>query len=215
MKKILNFLLELFLPRSEGVKMLESVDPETFIRTVPKAESIKNQDTLALFDYKHPLVKTAIWELKYRGNKKILNLLTNCLYNELVSELSERKTFENFEKPILIPIPMSKPKQRKRGFNQCELLADSLFKMDNNRSFETQNKILIKTRETESQTRKNRTERLLNLKNSFAVINQEKIFKRNIILLDDVTTTGATFEEARKILSQAGAKKIFCVAIGH
>ena len=76
--------------------------------------------------------------------------------------------------------------------------------------------ILIKPKETEHQARiKDRRERLKNLIGSFAVKNGEKIKNKNIILIDDITTTGATLSEARKILKQYGARRIIAFTVAH
>jgi predicted amidophosphoribosyltransferase len=80
------------------------------------------------------------------------------------------------------------------------------------------NKILIKPKETEHQARiKDRRTRLKNIIGSFAVKDSEKnkIKNRNIILIDDITTTGATLTEAKKVLKQAGARKIIAFTVAH
>ena len=215
MKKILEYVLEFLLPRSNALRDIEAMKPEDMRVVAPPANTNLPPDTIALFDYQNSLVRQAIWELKYRGNKKVARLLANCLYEELVEELSERKTFEMFEKPLLIPIPLSKRRERERGFNQCELLATELQTRDDGNFFEVGRNILVKVKDTESQTKKNRVERLKNLSGCFAVPNPKKITGRNIILLDDVVTTGATIEEARKTLARGGAKKILAVALAH
>ncbi len=86
--------------------------------------------------------------------------------------------------------------------------------------FSLENNILIKIKETEHQARiKDRRVRLKNLIGSFAIKsdkqNKNIIKGRNIILIDDITTTGATLSEARKILKQAGARKVIAFTVAH
>ncbi len=214
-KKILEYLLDLVLPRSEKVRVLEEMSAEEFRAACQSraALPLSPEKTLALFDYQKPLVRQAIWELKYRGNKKIAALLAQCLYEELAEELSERKTFGHFEKPLLVPVPLSKKRLRERGFNQCELLADVLKNLGGN-FFEVRFDLLVKTKDTESQTSKNRARRLENLKGCFSVSRPEEVAGRNVIVLDDVVTTGATFEEARRTLQAAGAR-VMLAAVAH
>ena len=80
--------------------------------------------------------------------------------------------------------------------------------------------ILIKIKDTEHQARiKNRNERIKNMTGTFAIKDLEKnkklIMKKNIILIDDILTTGATLSEARKVLRQAGARKVIAFTVAH
>jgi len=215
MRKMIEGLLEFLLPRSETVKELETLTSEKLKTKVPKAPPILLPNTLAVFDYKNPLIKQAIWELKYRGNKKMATVLAECVFDELAEEIAEKNSLESFSEPILIPIPLSQKRKRERGWNQTEILALSLLQCGGANFFEVKNDILTKNRDTESQTKMNRVERLKNLCGCFEIKSPEKIAGQNIILLDDVSTTGATFEEARQTLMRAGVKKILAVAIAH
>ena len=215
MKKLFEYLLDLVLPRTKAVESIEAITPEDLRHKVSRPNDNLPPNTLVLFDYGNPLIRQAIWELKYRGNKKIAGLLAQCLYDELAEELAERKSLGGFERQILIPIPLSKHRERERGWNQSELLAAALLKCGGGDFFEVRTDILTKIKNTESQTKKNRAARLENLRDCFEIAHPEKISGRNIILLDDVTTTGATFEEAKKTLKKAGARKILAVAVAH
>jgi competence protein ComFC len=169
-----------------------------------------------LFDYRHPPIKKAIWLLKYKNKRKLAEIFAEGLYGTIVEELAERALMQNFREPILIPIPLSPKRRRERGFNQVELICQKLIEFDGNKNFRLEKNVLIKKRETEHQARiRDRNQRLKNLKDSFRVVNESLIKKRNIILIDDVTTTGATLSEAKKILKQNGAKKIIAFAVAH
>jgi predicted amidophosphoribosyltransferase len=91
-----------------------------------------------------------------------------------------------------------------------------LVRLDKEISFRLESNILSKPRETEHQAHiENRTERLKNIIGSFGVKNISIIKNRNIILIDDITTTGATLAEAKKTLKQSGAKKIIAFTVAH
>lgn len=126
---------------------------------------------------------------------------------------------ENFTEPILIPIPLSKKRLCERGYNQAELICKELIKINNLRhgvDIKLENKVLIKPKETKHQAKiENRGERLLNIVGSFDIQNAELIKNRNIILIDDITTTGATLSEAKKVLKHFGARKIIAFAVAH
>lgn len=215
MEKLLIYILNLVLPINPLTREIELISPENFKLKMSAPLNNLPQNTCALFNYKNAYLKQAIWELKYRGNKKIVSLLARCLYDELTAKLGDMAMMTSFEKPLLIPIPLFKSREHDRGFNQCVLLTNELKKEDDGNFFEVDNTVLSKTKNTKSQTKMNRLQRLENMKNCFYIQFPEKISGRNIILLDDVITTGATLTEARKTLTQCGAKKIITIAIAH
>lgn len=174
------------------------------------------KDCISVLRYRDPLIKDAIWLLKYRGKKPMGKVLARLVYDGLLEELSEMNMMENFSDPILIHIPLSKSKLRERGYNQTEVITRELARLDDNRSFTHDSDILLKTKDTKSQAKMSgRESRLRNLKGCFVVKSPEKIKNRNIIILDDITTTGATLHEASNILKKAGAKRVLCVAVAH
>ncbi len=182
----------------------------------PDRPALDKGDVLALFPYRDRDVRKVIWAIKYRGNRSAITMCAEALHDALVDELADRHMWQSFENPVLIPIPMSKKRLRERGFNQTILLAKAVVKRDNGRLFAIDHRILHKTRETKSQTSiKDKKERLRNLADCFEVKDTAKIAGRNIILLDDVTTTGSTFREAKKALITGGAKRVFCIALAH
>ena len=189
----------------------------------PPAERETANWIFPLYDYRHPPIKKALWLLKYDGKKRLAKIFAEILYEKIMEELSELSVMENFHEPLLIPIPLSPKRYRERGYNQAELICRELIKIshlrysvDMHNKFILEKNILIKPKETEHQARiKNRRERLENIIGSFSVKNGENIKNRNIILVDDITTTGATLAEARKILKQSGAKKIIAFTVAH
>jgi len=178
-----------------------------------------------LFDYRHPVIKKAIGLLKYKNKKGLAKIFAEILYFEILEVIADFSQLENFNNPILIPIPLAPKRKRERGFNQAELICKHLIKLNrdsnlrhgvDSTNWTLEKNILTKPKDTEHQARiKDRGERLKNLTGSFAIKNSEKIKNRNIILIDDVTTTGATLSEARKVLKRAGARKIIAFTVAH
>lgn len=169
-----------------------------------------------IYDFRDPIIRKAIWALKYKNKKDIANIFAKEIYSYILEELSDLRALENFQDPVLIPIPLSKTREKERGYNQTLLLAKALISLDKNQSFKLEENILVKIKETAHQARlKNKKARLENLVGTFEVRDIEKIKNHNIILLDDVVTTGATLSEAKKILRKAGARKIIAFSIAH
>ena len=177
---------------------------------------MKDKHSIALFDYSHPLVKEIVWELKYGGNAVLALKLGEILYDVVSSELTDLALFEKWERPVIVPVPISDKRRFERGWNQSELLAEKFMFYDTEGRFKYLPRQLVKTRHTESQTKtSSRNERLKNLTDSMKVLNTSTLDGRCVVLLDDVTTTGSTFAEAKRALRKAGVKKILCVAVAH
>lgn len=167
------------------------------------------------FDYRDLRVKKCIWLLKYKGKTKIALELAMAMRDQFLEELSELEQLENFTNPLVIPIPLSRERLRERGFNQSHLLAKYLMQSIDER-LELANDVLIKAKDTEHQARiTDRNKRLKNVIGSYTINNKMKIYKRNIILIDDVTTTGATLKEARKVLKENGARRVVAFTVAH
>ena len=217
--KIRDFILSLTSKPDEDLKEMETMSAGEFLS---RAETLKIgreiPKSLILFEYSSPIVRKAIWEIKFRGNRRIAKLVATLLYDELLEKISEEKMFGGAARsaaPLLLPIPISGKRFRERGWNQCEIIADELEKLDGGRNFEVRKNILVKNKNTADQVGKGRKERLKNLENAFSVKDAQAIKDRFIILLDDVITTGATMEEAGRVLRASGAKKILFLAIAH
>lgn len=184
------------------------------ISNFPKAERECEEWIYPLFDYRHPPIKKVIWQLKYNKKRNLADIVGQLIYENIILELSDLVVLENFRDALLVPIPLTRKRLNERGYNQAMLLCKKISKIDN--SFKILENVLIKIKETKHQANtKNRTERLRNLLGTFGVKNSNLIHKRNIILIDDVTTTGATLFEAKKVLKQAGARKIIAFTIAH
>ncbi len=193
----------------------------------PEAERESARWIFPLYDYRHPPIKKAIGFLKYKGKKRIAKVFAEALYARILEEIADLKIMKNFQNPILIPIPLSPKRYRERGYNQTELICKSLIEIDKSNlrhgidvNFTLKTNILLKIKETEHQAHiKDRKRRLKNLEDSFAIKNTKEnieiLKNRSIILIDDVTTTGATLSEAKKILKQNGVKHVIAFTVAH
>ena len=208
----------------------------------PSAERKNDKWIFPLYDYRHPPIKKAILALKYKNKKRIANIFGETMYSRILEELGDLSIMENFHEPILIPIPLSRERIMERGYNQAELICREIVKIQNssknlapplaplslsrrgaggeasisNEAFTLLTNVLIKPKDTEHQAHiEDRATRLKNIIGSFAIKNPEKIKGRNIILIDDVITTGATLTEAKKTLKRAGARKVIAFTVAH
>ncbi|NMB91708.1 ComF family protein [candidate division WWE3 bacterium] len=114
----------------------------------------------------------------------------------------------NFKDFVVVSIPVSKEKQKLRGFNQVDVISKSFSKRFN---LKINNSLLIRVRDTKSQHSSSRKQRFKNVADSF--LSPSNVKGKKVILIDDITTTGATFLEASKVLYQAGAIEVKCFSL--
>lgn len=168
----------------------------------------------AVFTYRNPLIKTAIWKLKYNNNYDAGKILGKHLYAFLLEQLHEKLPFER--PPFyLIPIPISSKRFRERGYNQASIIVSAILCEDKIGIFADGSHFIAKkdTEQRQSHT-KNKNARLHNIRGSF-IPAQNLPPRAHCILIDDVVTTGATLVEARNVLIAMGAKKVNAYTIAH
>lgn len=130
-------------------------------------------------------VHRMIHELKYRQNPE-----TGVFLGKLFGlELKASTRMNQFH--FILPVPLHPEKEYRRGYNQCEKIAEGL---SNSLQVPMLTNALRRTEYTESQTRKSRYERWENVGQLFAVSSEKKLNNKHILLVDDVITTGATIE---------------------
>lgn len=188
--------------------------------TIPLRGNFDHAGIFSLWDYAHPHVRQALLSLKYKNKRMVASGIAESLYDALFEQLAEKSMFNNPasllpHSYILIPVPLSKKRFNERGYNQSELLAKELSEK-NTMSFILETDVLYKIRDTETQVSvRDRAKRLKNISGSLAVRNDDKIRGRTVIIIDDVITTGATIEEARRVLLKAGARVVYGVTVAH
>ena len=213
--KIIEMVLKFFFPKDEFDKKAENISIDILSKKLSLNNKTEDEFIYTLFDYRDEVIKNMIWSLKYKKNKKVAKLFAQILYDFLQEELSDLNVYSDFNKPLLIPLPMHKKHLQERRFNQTEILAKELCDIAGESLCILKTDLLKKIKNTSSQTTLVRSKRLKNIKGVFYVNKPDEIKNRDIILLDDVITTGATLKEARKVLLAAGAKNIISVAIAH
>ena len=156
----------------------------------------------AEFLYKDEIAKS-VKDLKYFGKKYLAEYLSKFVYDVYVRE--------NFSCDVVIPVPISKKSLKSRGFNQAELLCKTF--LDN--GVEVNSNCVVKSRETENQAKLNYRDRQTNIVDAFEVADKAAVKNKNILLVDDVLTTGATVGEISRILKKAGAKSVNVITLCH
>lgn len=175
--------------------------------TLEKLHNIALQD--GGLPYHDERVKALVWELKYRASATAKKLAGAYLAELLVAAASEE-----IGRPLLIPVPMHKKRRRERGHNQTEVLCEAALPHLGN-AFEYDAAVLVRTRETLPQQGLERYKRLHNVEHSMEVLDPERVAGRVCIVVDDVSTTGATLLEARRALLAAKARRVICLSLAQ
>ena len=111
---------------------------------------------------------------------------------------------------IILYVPMYRLSKWKRGYNQTELIARKIAKT---LGIEFVKNNLVKTKNTKKQSTLTKLERKNNIKNAFKITDSKAIYNKNVILFDDIYTTGSTVNECSRIIKIAGAKSIAVLTI--
>ena len=166
---------------------------------------IKINHGAAMFEFKKEgKVQRLLHDLKYR-KKRDIGILTGAYIGD---QILQSKLFKKAD--LIVPIPISKKRILERGYNQSALIAEGIHKKT---CWDWNENLLIKTRDTGSQTSRTRSERLDNVSNSFLVQNDVALEGKHILLVDDVITTGATLESCALVLKESGVREISCVTL--
>jgi len=118
----------------------------------------------------------------------------------------------------VVPVPLHARKQAQRGFNQAEMIARSALQQlsrPNPKRFDLCTGVLVRRRETGSQIGLTRHQRRENLRGAFAVSDPTRIVNRDILLIDDVYTTGTTASECARVLRRAGAARVWVATVAR
>jgi ComF family protein len=134
---------------------------------------------------KESLIQRLMHQVKYRGNKDLGVYLGRMMGHQLAA--SNRFSYVDG----IVPLPLHKTKERKRGYNQATLLCEGIAEVLQKPVWKD---VIIRNAFTDTQTKKNRIERWRNMEGRFELINDTPIQGKHVLLVDDVVTTGATLE---------------------
>lgn len=184
---------------------------ESCFSTIKPSSMTDHPLIYGIYNYGSPIVSEAIWALKYKRKSAAAKELLQRATPTIGEILGEHIQGAHEEKLIIVPIPQHKKKTQKRGFNQSLLLAQYLSQtLPGSKVSE----LLIKEAETIPQS--HLADRNTRIKNVSGTMKAKSNLSDGIyILIDDVTTTGATFLEGMRALKAAGAKNVIAIALAH
>ena len=153
-----------------------------------------------LYFTKGGIVQRLIHRVKYKGQKEAAKEMAIWYGHQLKSESDLLN-----ETDLLIGVPLHKSRQNQRGYNQADWIAEGL---SESLDIPLRTDVLVRKRFVASQTRKSRMERWENVATVFSVTKPEAVAGKNVVLVDDVLTTGATLEACAVELLNAGCRSV-------
>jgi ComF family protein len=171
-----------------------------------------------------PFAKAAAYGSYESGLRDLIHILkyqqvrpaANVLGRMLVEVIAELESGWGAAHVLVVPVPLYAAKLRQRGFNQAELIARMALKLSPARAAHMLcTDVLERSRDTRSQIGLSRHQRRENLRGAFRVTDREKISGREILLVDDVFTTGTTASECARVLRRAGAARIWVATVAR
>lgn len=149
--------------------------------------------------------------LKYEQVRPAANVLGRMLA-EVIAGLAPGLS----DTVLVVPVPLHARKLRQRGFNQSQLIAQVALKlMQSGDRLALDTKVLERVRETQSQIGLTRHQRRENMRGAFAVTHPDAVAGREVLLVDDVLTTGTTASECARILRRAGTAKVWVATVAR
>lgn len=185
-------------------------------RPTERAMRLLSRESLALLarpdgalPYHDELVRALVWEIKYRRSDEALSLAGPFLADAALS-IAE----ESLSKPVLVPVPIHDARKAARGYNQCELLCAAIMNASPG-SFLYAPSALKRVRNTVPQQGLPKYRRLKNVAGSIEAVDASPIAGKICIVVDDVSTTGATAHETKRALLEAGASEVHILALAR
>lgn len=226
-KSIVSRLLDILLPRTccvcgRRLSMKEHILCADCDTSMPRTHYVKDsrsnvmaqlfwhlipiEHAVSLFFYKSGS-KTAsvVYKLKYGDRPDIGEYMGKLLAYELETE----NLLDDVD--VIVPVPLTRARRRQRGYNQSEMIAHGIAQVCGKPVMPD---VLIRTAFTESQTSKDRWQRMSNVKNVFQCQHPDLIRGKHVLVVDDIVTTGATARECSEILVQSGARCISIASLG-
>lgn len=206
-----NIFSYLFGKDDVRVKSIINIDLST-LKKISKLRMTENGIYYA-FDYNNKIISDSIHYIKNKNIKIVAEKISLILADLLLEELADERMISGPTDFVMISIPTSHKHWLRRGFNPSETIATCLSKHMN---IKYVSNVLVKSRETPEQKTLKRSSRLVNVINSMEInLDNNDLSHKSVIVIDDIVTTGATLNEAKRVLKSCGVKRIICVALAH
>ncbi len=210
MKSLFHWITDtLFPPRCAGCRTLSADVCPSCLRKITPYRGPHNW--IIAGAVMNGAIEPLIYALKYRGLYRVATPLGDWLAGTIGLNRATATMFGT--NPLIVPVPLHPRRLRERGYNQAALLARRLSAISAMPMNET---ALARERCTSSQVETHsREERLENMRNAFQCVHPELVEGQDIVLVDDVCTTGATLTDCARALRLAGAASVHAIVLAR
>ncbi|MCD6310171.1 MAG: ComF family protein [Candidatus Eremiobacteraeota bacterium] len=153
----------------------------------------------SLYIYKGP-IRNALLAWKYKRIENLGPVMAEIFIDGLKKD---KKFIQDVD--VVIPVPLHESRIKERGFNQSEILAEAI---SSEFGIPMRTRNLKRNRATALQSRLNREQRQNNVRGAFSVLWARELYRKRILIVDDIMTTGVTLNECARVLRNAGAKQV-------
>ena len=205
-EKIFGFVLDFLFPRKCGVcnKLNDNFVCKDCLKRI-NGFKIYNFSEEGIWIYRYEgIVRNLIIDYKFKDKSYLCELFANCI----LSDGEVCKIIKKYD--IILPVPLHKKRFKERGYNQSKLISDILAQKLGVQTFED---VLVKIKNTLPQGKNLLHDRRKAIKGAFFVENPDKIRGKNVLIFDDIYTTGNTANECKKIIEESGAKSVEILTI--
>jgi len=205
-KKIFGFVLDFLFPRKCGVcnKLNDNFVCKDCLKRI-NSFKIYNFSEEGIWIYRYEgIVRNLIIDYKFKDKSYLCELFANCI----LSDGEVCKIIKKYD--IILPVPLHKKRFKERGYNQSKLISDILAQKLGVQTFDD---VLVKIKNTLPQGKNLLQDRRKAIKGAFCVENPDKIRGKNVLIFDDIYTTGNTANECKKIIEESGAKSVEILTI--
>lgn len=223
--KWISDLIDLIMPR-HCVVCGEVLSPSerdiclNCLYSLPKIEPREQENIEKIFWGKFD-IERAMSYIYYQKNSNYNNILYKIKYGnhpevgqrlamQAAKELAQQGLLDGID--IVIPLPLSAKRRRKRGYNQCDYIAMGISKAT---GIPVAKEIVVRNTNNATQTQKSREERWKNVEGIFSVAKPQTLEGKHILLVDDILTTGATLANCAKSIQESCNCKISTFTLAY
>ncbi len=224
---ICNIFINALFPLSLAEQKLFLLQPKQAYDKLPPTPgygglAVPLSHVNSIFAYKDERVAKLIWNIKYKKSSRATKIGGYALWRRLQNDSKST---------LVIPMPITNRRRKERGYNQCELLIDEIERLCtqdlNSLQFKFEKNLLVRTHHASRQTLKGREDRLESAKGIFGMnekvieqlriqlIEDVRIEKIPVVIIDDVITTGSTMYEAIETLKKNGFEDVRGLSLAH